>query len=359
MHRLPLAAIDMKKTVYIIALLVFAVSVSAQDGFREEIPYDLLVIDTPVVFEHYEDLKVYSYLATDSAKRKLDCSCKLNSQENTLTCTYNSHLNYVDGKAIEEYDAKGHLIARTFYESQNNFSKTLYSYNLEGKIQKIESFGYGRVQQLKPGISLELAYASYPKAQVMIEAYNDSLYNYSYAWRQGFLETYAYDSMGRPIQYGNVDLINQKQGSHTHYDSEGRISKKFLTRNYLPSSGLNLKEEITDSVSVTSEYSYFDNWYRVYSNSWDGVYVDTVYTDKEGRTTEHITHRQLFEGPLAGRDIPFQEFERFKYEYDALGRLTKQMMIAKVHHDRSLDFVKVTEYHYKNEDVPDIEQKRF
>lgn len=350
----PFGTIDMKETVYIIALSMCVVSTSAQEGFRKEIPYGELTLDTPVTFEHYNDLKVYAFQNSDSTNLRLACSCNMDTVNHTLTCYYESYRNLVDGKSIEQYN-NGRLVTRTFYYDQENCDKSFYTYNSNNQIHKIELFRYSTRTESKL-VSYSDSVYGIKNGEIFVNDYKGSSFNYSANWKQMYLFTYLYDSLGRQINFSKVDALNHKYLTDAQHDTISRVVNEQTYRNFTTSE--DQKQNRADRESANIDYTYYDGWHTSRARTWDGIYLDTIHTDSNGQIIQYVSYRKLFEGETAPADNPFTEFERFKYEYDFAGRRKKEMMFFRRFSDFPFSMV-TYQYYYINKTVPDIEATRF
>ena len=324
------------------------------DGFRKELPFSELRLDTPFTFTHFDDFQIIDY-SKDSIKGELIHSCKVNEQGNELFCYEkrigDTGLYYRSSMCI--YDSNGKLKADETYNQDGNYYLVgLPTYDSKGRKVKYELFEYSKHYDLKPGVLPDSVESiSLNDTVNMNKLKVDSNYNIYSSWQQTDLWTWQYDEQGRVSENYHVDRLNPKYKSKTIYDKKGRIQKELGYRNFPPSK--NNEKEITDSLTDITDYKYFEGRYVRKTKSYFYSTIDTFLVNSKNQILKKSFYAKNIDPEISNVDsIPFDHIENIYYEYDSFGRKIKRTRENGNHKPYEV-------YLYRNNTVKDLKDDDF
>ncbi|MBK6399241.1 MAG: hypothetical protein IPP27_04580 [Bacteroidetes bacterium] len=343
---------------YIILFFLLPVSVVAQYGFRTEIPYNELSLDTPLVDETVEDFfEIYTGVKANS-DTIVQCSVNKDGNE-ILRIAKRRGRNSVIQKSKRSYDEKGRLLSRVDYGTPNTISKLLVSYNKNDKKEMIEEFSYLPIKKLK---SPELKQQNNSQF-FSISDEVDSNYIFSNEWVQKHVWFFKYDKNGNLTEYYFGDSFNQSIREVSNYNREGKISGKITYSGSCCNSAGRDPDEIIDTTNSYSEeitmrdtLIYFNNGYlvdHIMYNPFNEIKIsrDSIITDSKNRIVA-----EFWSNSMSGQEFPAGaklNYERGKQiEYDNYGRKLREI---------NFDHEKKTEskYLYKHPSKIDLVRDRF
>lgn len=338
-----------------IAILISTKLCFGQDGFRKELPLEEFKLDTPFTFSHFDDFQIIDY-GIDSVKGELYYSGKVNKEGNELICTQtrvrDSSSNYTS-MSFYNPDGKLHSV-KSYHPRWNEYSVSILTYDTKGQKTKTEMFDYSQRRDLKPGTFPDtLKHIVFGDSVNMKKLEDDNNFNIYKSWQQSGIWTWQYDNKGRVVEFNTTDQANQKFKSKTLYDDKGRINKELGYRNYYPN---NKEKEIADSLTVITDYNYFNGGFVRTTKKWDGYFyimVDTLIVDKKNQVIKKISWWEYTDNAKPKADaIPLTHIESVTFEYDNYGRKTKRTT--------ETDKYKYSEvYRYRTNSVHDLKQEEF
>lgn len=257
----------------------------------------LLVIDTNVVFKHFEDVQVLQFFDNDSTNGEITLSKKIDANGNVLAEYYKGYkTDKGNGRAdvltIDEYDKENRLRVSTDYYGSfkiNSVEKTFYYYE-DSLLVRLESF------ELRKRIKADVdkGYGRPGGCIITAEDYEKDM-----TWELSRIFLHRYDKFGRKI----VSYSPVFRGSHNRYEYEYSNDGKLWLEKSLDKSRL----------LYTEYYKYKDNqiisvliWDK---KDWSGT-KRIKYFDKNGNIIKETTIQ---------KDKEWVD----KYEYDPDGRLIR------------------------------------
>lgn len=320
-----------------------------QDGFRKELPFLELQLDTPFTFTDLNDFQIIDY-GKDSIKGQLYYACKVNEKGNEQFCVqHDTDDAYPSFKRVSHYDNEGKLHSiKSYYPKWDEYEVSLFSYNSKGQKIKTELFNYKWNGVLKKGVfpdSIKYIGLDSLNSKKFFDRDN---WNYNKDWHQKQLWTWAYDKKGRVIIRRQVDESNQKFTAKITYDKMGRILKELGYRDF--------DHKTTDSLTLITDYNYFSNGFVRTTKKWDGyfyIFIDTLITNDKDQIIKKISWWEYTDNAKPKPDeIPLTHIENIIIEYDSIGR--------KIKRTTGTDKYKYSEvYLYRNDSVQDMKQEEF
>ncbi|MBL0033001.1 MAG: hypothetical protein IPP27_12820 [Bacteroidetes bacterium] len=343
-------------TNYKLIATIFLISTKlcfGQDQFRKELPYDEFQLDTPFIVKHFEDFQIIHY-GIDSIKEELYYSCKVNKEGNELICTQtkvgDSSSNYI---SISFYNPDGKLHSvKSYHTGWEEYFVSILTYDTKGQKIKTEMFKYSQHRDLRPGTFPDtLENIVFGDSINMKKFEDDNNFNIYKSWQQSGIWTWQYDDKGRVVEFNTNDQLNQKFKCKTQYDDKGRINKELGYRNYDPN---DKARELTDSLTVITDYIYLSNGFVRTIKKWDYyiyTFIDTFIVNSKNQVLKKISWWQYTDNAKPRADeISLTQIEIVTFEYDNYGRKTK----------KTTEFDKFKDcevYRYRNSGVHDLKQE--
>ncbi len=232
----------MKKTFFTYSLILLSILVFGQN--QETITKKgQLVIDTTILFKHFDDLQVYQYFDNDSLNGKITHSEKYDSSGRVIAKYYKDYkTDKGDGLAdvitINEYDDSEKLkVSTDYYETfrSGEVQKTFFYYE-DSLLKTVESFEFKR--RIKADVDKGLG-----RPGGCIVTSDD--FEKERTWKLTRLVKYQYNFKGQKKKSYSLVSQSSHNGFEYEYDEEGRlIIEKSLDENEL---------------LYTTKYEYSDN----------------------------------------------------------------------------------------------------
>jgi hypothetical protein len=253
---------------------------------------ELLVVDSSVVFSHFDDVQVFQYFDKDSLNGKVSHSEKLDTYGNIIAEYFkdyntNKREGQPDNLKYNEYDVNNRLItSTTYYETfqRGGMQKQFYYYN-DTLLVREESFDL--TKKLKAGVDRGIAF---PED-----------YEKKGTWEIGRIVIYDYDNFGRKVlSYSPVFQSSHNRFEYL-YDNRGDLVEE--------------KSMDQSELLYTIFYEYNDDeiisdlhWDR---KEWGSIQrIKTI--DNSGKLKQELTILE----DMKYRDV---------YEYENNGKLAKLM----------------------------------